>query len=101
MFRHTRREMLAGSAIALFARRLGALPLSQTKLGITTDEIDDDVLKAAQFLHEHSLKWGEVRNIWGAYNTDQPVEKVREAARIFDENGVHVSIVDTAFFRGT
>jgi sugar phosphate isomerase/epimerase len=81
------------------ARPLGALPLAQIKLGITTDEIDDDVQKAAQFLRDHNLKWAEVRNIWGPYNTDQPVEKVREAAKIFDENGVRVSILDTGFFK--
>ena len=99
MHRRTRRELLAGSALALTAGRLRALPLAQIKLGITTDEIDDDVLAAARFLHDHNLKWAEVRNIWGPYNTSQPVEKVREAARIFDENGVHVSILDTGFFK--
>jgi L-ribulose-5-phosphate 3-epimerase len=95
----TRRELIASSALALLARRSGALPLTQIKLGITSDEIDDDVLKAAGFLHDHGLKWVEVRNIWGPYNTEQPIEKVREAARIFDENGVHVSIADTGFFK--
>ena len=99
MYRQTRRELLAASALALAARRLRALPLAQIKLGITTDEIDDDVLKAAQFLRSHNLKWAEVRNIWGPYNTEQPIEKVREAAKIFDENGLRVSIADTGFFK--
>jgi L-ribulose-5-phosphate 3-epimerase len=99
MTRFNRRELLAGSALALFADRLGALPLSRIKLGITTDEIDNDVLTAARFLHEHGLKWAEVRNIWGPYNTSQPVEKIREAARIFDENGIRVSIESTGFFK--
>src|SRR4051794_4706775 len=67
MHLHTRRELLAGSTLALLARRLGALPLSQIKLGVTTDEIDDDVLTAAKYLHEHGLQWAEVRNIWGPY----------------------------------
>jgi sugar phosphate isomerase/epimerase len=40
-----------------------------------------------------------VRNIWGKYNTEQPVEKVREARGIFDQHGIKVSVVDTAFFR--
>jgi sugar phosphate isomerase/epimerase len=99
MIRTTRRELLAGSALALTAGRLRALPLAKIKLGITTDEIDDDVLAAAKFLHDHGLEWGEVRNFWGPYNTAQPVEKVREAARIFDENGIHISILDTGFFK--
>src|SRR5947208_17082764 len=99
MNRSTRRELLAGTAAALLARRLGALPLSQIKLGITTDEIDDDVLTAATFLREHGLKWAEVRNIWGPYNTAQPMEKVREAMKILDANGVRVSIEGTGFFK--
>jgi L-ribulose-5-phosphate 3-epimerase len=99
MHRPTRRDLLAGSALSLFAQRLGALPLSEIKIGITTDEIDDDVLTAAKFLHEHGLRWAEVRNIWGPYNTSQPVERVREAARIFDGNGIRVSIEGTGFFK--
>ena len=99
MYRPTRRELIAGSAIALISRRLRALPLERIKLGITTDEIHDDVLTAAKFLHDHGLRWAEVRNIWGPYNTEQPIAKVREAARIFDENGIHVSIESTGFFK--
>jgi sugar phosphate isomerase/epimerase len=99
MYRQTRRELLAGSAAALFARRLRALPLSEIRLGITTDEIDDDVVTAAKFLREHGLKWAEVRNIWGPYNTSQPMEKVREAGKIFDDNGIRVSIEGTGFFK--
>jgi len=99
MSRLTRRELAAGGLASLALGRLGALPLSQIKLGITSDEIDDDVREAAEFLRGHGLKWAEVRNIWGPYNTEQPVEKVREAAKIFDENGLKVSILDTGFFK--
>jgi sugar phosphate isomerase/epimerase len=99
MTRFSRREILALSAAALATRRLRALPLDRIKLGITTDEIDDDVLTASKFLRDHGLKWAEVRNIWGPYNTSQPIEKVKEAARIFDENGIRVSIEGTGFFK--
>ena len=95
----TRRAMLAGSAAAVLARRMRALPLADVKLGITTDEIDDDVTVAAKFLSEHSLKWAEIRNIWGKYNTDQPMEKVREARATLDERGIKVSIEGTGFFK--
>src|SRR5215469_3906108 len=99
MVRYTRREALAASALALFARRLAALPLSEIKLGILTDEISDDVDVAAAFLKSHGLKWAEVRNIWGKYNTEQPIERVREAQRILDEHGISVSIEGTGFFK--
>ena len=99
MWNHSRREWMRGAGLALLAGRLRALPLAQIKLGVTTDEIDDDVPTAAKFLREYGLTWAEVRNIWGKYNTEQPLEKVREARGIFDQNGIKVSIADTAFFR--
>src|SRR5436190_18414255 len=95
----TRRELLAAASMAAFARGLRALPFSEIKLGITTDEIDDDVLTAAKFLQQHDLKWAEVRNIWGPYNTSQPMEKVREANKILDDHGIRFSIEGTGFFK--
>jgi L-ribulose-5-phosphate 3-epimerase len=95
----TRRELLAAASVAAFSRTLRALPLGDIKLGVTTDEIDDDVLVAAKFLQQHNLKWAEIRNIWGPYNTAQPIEKVREANKILDEHGVKVSIEGTGFFK--
>jgi sugar phosphate isomerase/epimerase len=99
MTRPTRRDLIAGASAAAFASRLRALPLADIRLGITTDEIDDDVLTAARFLRDHGLKWAEIRNIWGPYNTSQPIEKVREAMSILDANGVRVSIEGTGFFK--
>src|SRR3954447_11822236 len=99
MLSSNRRQFLAAPALALLARRLRALPLADIKLGITTDEIDDDVLTAAKFLQQNNLHWAEIRNIWGPYNTSQPLEKVREANRILDEHGIKVSIEGTGFFK--
>jgi sugar phosphate isomerase/epimerase len=99
MSRHTRRAWLAGGAAALWAGRLSALPLAQINLGVLTDEIDDDVSTAARFLSRYGLKWAEVRNIWGPYNTSQPMEKVREAAGILEANGIRVSVEGTGFFK--
>jgi L-ribulose-5-phosphate 3-epimerase len=95
----TRRELLAAASMAAVARSLRALPLAEIKLGILTDEIDDDVLTAARFLQERNLKWAEIRNIWGPYNTSQPMEKVREANKILDDHGIRVSIEGTGFFK--
>jgi L-ribulose-5-phosphate 3-epimerase len=93
----SRRQFAA--ALAPLANCLRALPLSDFKLGVTTDEIDDDPLAAAQFLRRYGLRWAEVRNIWGPYNTDQPLEKVRQARAIFDGQGIRVSVLDTGFFK--
>jgi hypothetical protein len=91
-----RRNFLALSA-PLLAR---AASLSEFRLGVTSDEIDEDPAVAVKFLREFNLGWAEVRNLWGKYNTEQPVEKIREARKIMDEYGVKLSALATAFFRG-
>ena len=91
----TRRAALA----AALAPLASALPMSRVDLGITTDEIDDDVLAAARFLAEFKLGWAEVRNIWGKYNTAQPVDRVKEARAIFDQHSIRASILGTGFFK--
>jgi sugar phosphate isomerase/epimerase len=91
----TRRAALAAALVPLAS----AIPVSQVKLGVTTDEIDDDVAAAAAFLKEFKLQWAEVRNIWGKYNTAQPVDRVKEARAIFDKNGIRTSILGTGFFK--
>jgi sugar phosphate isomerase/epimerase len=99
MISQTRRQWMAVAALAGFARRLHGLPLDELKLGILTDEIDDDVLTAAQFLERYHLQWAEIRNIWGPYNVDQPLEKVRQAREILDGHGIRVSIEGTPLFK--
>jgi L-ribulose-5-phosphate 3-epimerase len=94
----SRRRLLAASSFAL-ASRLRAIPLAQFPLGVTSDEIDEDVLTAAKFLREFGLHWAEVRNVWGKYNTAQPLDQIREARSIFDKNGVKVSVLGTGFFK--
>lgn len=98
MLQLTRRSWLAGSASSVLPQ-LRALPLAQMRLGVTTDEIDEDVLTAVRFLRRFELGWAEVRSLWGNYNTSQPLETVRRARAIFDEHGVKVSIEGTAVFK--
>ncbi len=93
------RRALMGAAV--FGSMLRALPLSDIRIGVTTDEIDEDPGIAADFLKRFGLHYGEVRSLWGKYNTSQPVEKVKEARTAFDARQIAVSIVDTAFFRGS
>ena len=95
----SRRQLLQGSAAASLAARLSAAPLDKIKLGVTTDEIDEDALPAVKFLKEFNLHYAEVRNVWGKYNTAQPVEKIKELRGIFDEHGIHTSILGTGFFK--
>src|SRR5712692_6322274 len=96
---YTRRQAMAAAAIASCFRRLDAATLAQVRLGVTTDEIDEDVLTAARFLHEFGVHYAEVRSIWGKYNTSQPLAKVQEARQVLDGQGIKTSVLGTAFFK--
>ncbi len=94
---YSRRQMLYALAAAPLAR---AATLEQVHLGVTTDEIDEDLQVAASFIHRHGLAYAELRSIWGKYNTAQPLDKIREARSLLDAQQLQTSIADTAFFRG-
>jgi sugar phosphate isomerase/epimerase len=95
----TRRHVLAAAAIAPFGRLLEAIPLSQIRLGVTTDEIDEDLLTAIRFLRRFNLNYAEIRSVWGKYNTEQPLEKIHEARDLLKEHGVKLSMLSTGFFK--
>ena len=82
-----RRQFLAA---ALLSPLLRAVPLADFKLGVTTDEIDEDLLTALRFLREYGLKWAELRSVWGSYAEKQPLEKVKEMRALLDEHQISV-----------
>ena len=92
----TRRSLLASLAAAPLLR---AVDPSKLKIAITTDEVDDDLGVALDFLARHGLKWAEIRGLYGKYNTSQPPSMVREARRQLDGAGVKLAILDTGFFK--
>jgi sugar phosphate isomerase/epimerase len=96
---YTRRQALVTAAVASCYRHLSAASLSEVRLGVTSDEIDEDVLIAAKFLREFGLQYAEIRSIWGKYNTSQPVAKIQEARAIMDGQGIKTSVLGTAFFK--
>jgi sugar phosphate isomerase/epimerase len=86
-------------ALAAVCRRSRAMPLDRFPLSVTTDEIDEDFLTAVRFLKSFGLRQAEIRNVWGKYNTAQPVETIREARALLDEHGIKTAILDTGFFK--
>ncbi len=94
---YSRRQVLSTFVAAPLLR---AATLEQVHLGITTDEIDEDLRVAADFIRRHGLAYAELRSIWGKYNTAQPLDKIREAKALLDARQLKTSIADTAFFRG-
>jgi L-ribulose-5-phosphate 3-epimerase len=95
----SRRQLLSAAAFATVAGNLPAVELSRMRLGVTSDEIDEDPVVAAKFLREFGLSFAEVRSVWGKYNTSQPIAKIRELRGIFDEYGIKTSVLGTGFFK--
>ncbi len=91
----SRRHLLC----APFAAPLLALDPAKLKLGISIDEIDDDPQTVVRFMKEFGLRYAEIRNVWGKYNTALPVEKLRELRGTFDEHGITTSVLATGFFK--
>ena len=95
----SRRGFLIASLAAGPGGLLRGIPLDRIRLGVTSDEIDEDPAVASAFLARFGLHAAEVRSLWGHYNTSQPMDRIAEAKRIFDARQVRVTVVDTAFFR--
>jgi sugar phosphate isomerase/epimerase len=99
MTKTTRRQLLRLASFAAVARGVPAAALSEFKLGVTTDEISDDLIEAARFLGRFGLKYAEIRNLGGKYNTSQPVETIHDAKKLLDEHRIETCILDTGFFK--
>jgi L-ribulose-5-phosphate 3-epimerase len=92
----SRRRFLAAAAVAPILR---AVPLAGFKLGVTTDEIDEDLATALRFLRTYGLKWGEIRSVGGSYAEKQPLAKVKEMRGLLEEYQIQASILSTSFFK--
>ena len=98
----SRREFLTTTVAALpfslATAARGADP-SAFRLAVTTDEIDDEITVALDFLGRFGLGHCEIRRIWNRYNTDWPLDKIRYVRRMLDESGIQLAILDTSFFK--
>jgi sugar phosphate isomerase/epimerase len=92
----SRRQLLGAAAVLPILR---AVPLADFKLGVTTDEIDENLLTAVEFLHLYGLKWGEIRSVGGLYAEKQPLNKVKEMRALLDQFQIKASILSTSFFK--
>ncbi len=79
--------------------RLSAAERARFRLAVTTDEIDDDLNVAVEFLKRFGIEHCEIREYWGKYNTSQPIERAREARKILDDAGIRLAVLDTGFFK--
>ena len=78
-----------------------AAPVLKAKLGITTDEVSDDLETALKFVREFGLKWVEIRNLWNHYVTELSLEDVKKARSLLDRYQIKLSVLDTSLYKCT
>lgn len=95
-----RRELLAALGLApALTETLSAIAPESLRLAITTDEVDAALEDALPFLTDNGLRYAEIRNLWGKYNTSHPASEIQRARKLMDAAGVSVAVVDTGFFK--
>ena len=96
-----RRKFLCGtlalSLVQAFGRSTDAA--KRFKLGVITDEVDNDLGRALEFVSEFSLEWVELRNVWGTYVMDFSPDQIRRAKSMIDDLGLKVSCICTPFLK--
>lgn len=101
----TSASTLAGAALVAHqvARpAFGALsPPKPFKLGVISDGLSADFETALKILQCYSVKWVEIRSVWGKYNTEASPEQIRHLKDLLDQYQIRCSQVDTALFKCT
>jgi L-ribulose-5-phosphate 3-epimerase len=96
LLRHT---AVAAACAALPCATARAAPGLRARLGVTSDEISDDLEVALKFLQSYKLNWVELRRLWGKYVTELSLEECKRARVLMDRHKVRLSVLDTAMYK--
>ncbi len=69
------------------------------KLGVITDEVTQDLLKAVEFARRHSLDGIELRSIDDMNIDEIPVNRIKEMNRVIKDSGLEVCNLSSSFFK--
>src|SRR4051812_16197112 len=93
--RMLRREFLASlaAAPALFAKSR----IDRGRISFITDEASASPADSVAFAKQYGLHWVELRDVpgGGGHYMRQPDEKLKEAAKLFHDNGIQVSFLNS------
>ena len=101
----TRRDLLAGAAIALAAGKLQAFKshIGKNRISAITDEIGKTQAEAIEFAHHYNMQWVELRNVPEtkkeySFLTDP---ELKAAATELASNKLKVSFLNTSLLKFT
>ena len=97
----SRRTLLAGATAALPAWVIAQTrnPKSPWKLGVISDEISQDFEQALAFLTHYSLKFCELRELWGKNIMNASREELERAKKLLRKYGIRASNIASPIFK--
>jgi sugar phosphate isomerase/epimerase len=96
-----RREFLAGLAVA--PALTAKTRIDRGRISFITDEAAATQADSIAFAKQYGLRWVELREVpgGGGHYMRQSDEKLKEAAKLFHDNGIQVSFLNSPMFKIT
>jgi sugar phosphate isomerase/epimerase len=96
-----RRQFLAGLTVAPLLRAKGHV--DRSRISVITDEASTSETDSVAFAKQYGLRWIELRGVpgGGGHYMRQTDEKLRESVKLFHDNGIGVSFLNTPMFKIT
>ncbi len=98
-----RRQFLRNTGIAAACAVLDGPAFAaaglRARLGVTSDEISNDLEVALRLLQSFGLGWVELRKVWGQNVTELSLEDCKRARALMDRYKVRLSVLDTAMYK--
>jgi len=98
-----RRRTFLRNAALLSATKCwaGTEPLSRFKLGAISDGFSQDFEQALKIMRGYGLRWVEIREVFGIYNTEASSQQIQQIKQQLDKYRFRVSVIDSALYKCT
>jgi sugar phosphate isomerase/epimerase len=93
---HRREFLKTAAVVAGFA----APPIHERfNLGAISDGFSQDFEEALKILSSYGLRWVEIRNVYGVYNTEATREQIQRIQELLKRYQFRVSVIDSALYK--
>ncbi len=74
-------------------------PLNRFKLGAISDGFSQDFEESLKIMKSYRLRWVEIRQVFGIYNTETTPAQIRRIKELLDRYEFRVSVIDSALYK--
>lgn len=97
--------MMIGNSQDAVRSQNASAPQSRTdskfKIGAISDGFSGDFEQALQIMKGYGLRWVEIREVWGKYNTEATPAEIQRIRHLLDQYDFKCSVVDSALYKCT